>query len=203
MCSSDLQSRVSKYQAQTQVSVVRNTFTIYVGYTYSMDFFHRQRLLVFLLLIPLLTVLVGKIVWPQLLHAQNNPQPSGANVGTNIGEGDTGWQLSILDFIYSQGVGNGYPITFLVFAKDTTQDQLNQVEAKLHQYHFFPMIVVSQPCLVDSAAAAKFVQMVEDTYHKDYKDGEFLIEFGNEIDNKTAGNCKDWNAYVANWNAVK
>src|SRR5260221_58611 len=116
-----------------------------------MDFFRQHRFLSFLLLLAVFGLLVGKIIWPQYLRAQQQQtSPSGGsggdNVGTNIGEGDPTAQSNILDMIHSKGAGAGYPVTVTVYADNSTLNQIASVAQKIRSYGFYPIVRIDHSC---------------------------------------------------------
>ena len=125
------------------------------------------------------------------------PQKIFAAVGTHLGAGDVGTQVSVMNGV----IGNrpGFPVTIMA-DMGLSDDSLGQLAAAANNNGLFPIVRINYACTVASDEAIAMVNRVKAAFGNDV-----IITFGNEVNNQSSDNagCTDWNRYAANYNSVK
>lgn len=125
------------------------------------------------------------------------PQTSQAAVGTHLGAGDIGTQVSVMNGV----IGNrpGFPVTIMA-DMGLSIDSLNELATAAKNNGLFPIVRINYACTVSSADAIAMVNRVKQAFGDDV-----VITFGNEVNNGSSDQvgCTDWPRYASNYNSVK
>ncbi|NCN50858.1 MAG: hypothetical protein GW925_00220 [Candidatus Pacebacteria bacterium] len=125
------------------------------------------------------------------------PARAQAAIGTHLGAGDPGTQISVMNGV----IGNrpGFPVTIMA---DMGLDQgtLNNLAEAAKNNGLFPIVRINYSCTVASDDAIAMVNRVKAAFGDDV-----IIAYGNEVNNGSSDNvgCTDWLRYASNYNSVK
>lgn len=123
--------------------------------------------------------------------------PTHAAVGTHLGAGDVGTQVSVMNGV----IGNrpGFPVTIMA-DMGLSIDSLNELATAAKNNGLFPIVRINYSCTVDSGEAIAMVNRVKQAFGNDV-----VIAYGNEVNNGSSDQvgCTDWLRYASNYNSVK
>ena len=125
------------------------------------------------------------------------PSKTFAAVGTHLGAGDVGTQVSVMNNV----IGNrpGFPVTIMA-DMGLSSDSLGQLAAAAQSNGLFPIVRINYSCTVASNEAIAMVNRVKAAFGDDV-----VIAYGNEVNNQSSDQvgCTDWARYASNYNSVK
>lgn len=119
-------------------------------------------------------------------------------IGTHLGEGDVGFQVTIIrTILIPNGLEPGSPVTVMVginMLQDSQMGTVNELAAAVQQGGFFPIVRINDVCdPVDAGSnitPISAVRKVREAFGSDA-----IIVFGNEVNNQEK-ECGDWGAYA-------
>ena len=106
-----------------------------------------------------------------------HPAPAQAKIGTHLGEGDIGAQVSIMNMLAAKGAEAGFPVTLMV-ETNTSEADLQKLADAVRNNNFFPIVRVNRSCDVNPQQARDQVIKVEQIFGS-----TAVITFGNEVNN--------------------
>ncbi len=107
---------------------------------------------------------------PELIGAQTR-------IGTHLGEGDTGTQISIMSMLAANGAGEGFPVTLMIGAR-TSEGELQQLANAVNEHGFAPIARINDVCEVGPNQARDQVNKIVQIFGP-----EVIVTFGNEVNN--------------------
>ncbi|MCB9801420.1 MAG: hypothetical protein H6773_04515 [Pseudomonadales bacterium] len=124
------------------------------------------------------------------------PASAHAAVGTHLGAGDPGTQISVMNDL----IGNrpGFPVTIMA-DMGLSAETLGQLAEAAQNNGLFPIVRINYACTVDSGEAIAMVERVKAAFGSDV-----IITFGNEVNNGSSDDagCTDWLRYASNYRSV-
>jgi len=121
-----------------------------------------------------------------------------AAVGTHLGAGDIGTQVSIMDGVIGQQNGD-FPVTIMV-DMGTSSESLQELNAAVKNNKLVPIVRINFVCTSSLADSVLMVNNVK----RIFGDG-VVITFGNEVNNQSSdrAGCTNWQTYATNYRGAK
>ncbi len=119
------------------------------------------------------------------------------SVGTHLGEGDVGAQISIVQLLRSKGAGSGFPVTVLLNVNTTVQSAATDLANAVKNAGFVPIVRLTHVCspLDSGLTPVAAVTAVQSAFG-----ANTVVVWGNEINNPNE--CGDIAAYVRGYSQI-
>ncbi len=121
-------------------------------------------------------------------------------VGSHLGVGDIGGQISNIQVLRANGAGQGFPVTALlnVNTAGNNEQSMRDLQFEITEAGFYPIIRITHVC--DPALTEPFVRAAIDNINATFTQ-EHTIVYGNEVNN-AAAECPDPEQYVREYNWI-
>lgn len=124
-------------------------------------------------------------------------------IGTHLGEGDVGTQISIIQNVLVQnGLEPGSPVTVMINANSVAnpnEQDVNRLADAVNGAGYFPIVRVMSVCERFERPPAEARQVVERI--RSAFGPEAIIVWGNEVNNAEK-ECQNGSLFVQQWNAI-